>query len=318
MSIAQAQQAQTQIDKIVQTDKDKEFIATDTHGDVTVIYIPNFQYTTLGKFIIYRLLEDRDVKILITGKGKTTGTGKTTVAIALARFVNWVRNELFDFDTEWSSKEYSFMNVWDYLEKYETAKSGDPLITDELEYMADRRKHQTHENIYFSQAWSVLRYKNVVTIGTAPGLMDLEKRIPEGADIWINVIHKGKGNVYYLTFEDFPPYRAIFKRLRNINGFKESILWNPINDNDYEYLKQQKTDIGVPGLEEKQNQITESDMNQLERNIRNDYVKKTLLFLDEKNILDRFTQTEIADMTNVSQPQVSKIKLQMEKEGELQ
>jgi len=304
------------ISKIAQTDNDSHYVATGRNGKLNTFYVPNLQYTTVGKLIIYRLMEDRDVKIIITGKGKTTGTGKTTLAILFARFVNLVRNDLFGMDTEWTSREYSFMDVWDYLKQYEEANPGDPLITDELEYMADRRRAMSDTNLFFSQAWSVLRYKNAVTIGTAPGLMDLEKRIPEGADIWLNVVFKGKANSYYITAEDFPPYQIIFRRMRQ-GGMKESILWNPIeSDDDYQYLKNTKQELGVPGLGKKEETtIDESDMNQMERDIRNEYVRETLRFLADKELIERFTQTEIADMAKVSQPQVSKIKKEMEKEG---
>lgn len=305
------------ISEVAKTDNGKEYIATGEKGDLNAFYIPDLQYTTLGKFIIYRLKENRDVKILITGKGKTTGTGKTTLAIRLAHFVNWVRNELFDMDLQWSTEEYSFMDVWEYLKNYKTAQPGDPLITDELEYMADRRDHQTNENKKFSQAWSVLRWKNVVTIGTAPGLSDLEKRIPEGADVWLNVVHKGRANVYYLTMHDFEMSR-IYKRMR-LGKYKESIVWNHLqNSDDYQWLKDTKEEIGVPGIDDhKEKQIDESDMNELERNIRNEFVRNTILMLKSRDILNRVSQEAIADITDVSQAQVSKIKRNMEKEGEL-
>jgi len=266
----------------------------------------------------------RDVKILITGKGKTTGTGKTTLALHLADFINKVRNDLFDLETEWNSQEYSFMNVWEYLKKYKEADPGDPLITDEIEYLLDRRSHQSRENKKFSQAWSVLRWKNVVTIATAPGLSDVEKRIPEGADIWINVVFTGKANVYYMMMDDFKALSGshdpmIVKRSR-IGKYKESLLWNDIGDSDdYKWLKEKKADIGVPGIDDnKEKQIEEKDLNKLERNIRNQYVEDTIKILDDKGVLDRITQTEIANISGVSQPQVSKLMREMKKNGEIE
>lgn len=308
------------ISDIISTDRGKDYVLTGKNGQLNSFYVPDLQYTALGKFIIWRLKQDRDVKILITGKGKSTGTGKTTLAIIIARFVNWVRNELFDENKEWNAENYSFMDVWEYLERYEKASPGDALITDEIEYMADRRKHQTNENIYFSQAWSVLRYKNVVTIGTAPGLMDLEKRVPEGADIWINVIFKGKANTYYITHNDFPPYEPQFRRLR-LNGRRESLVWNPIEgsqfDSDYQHLKQEKKDIGIPGLsQQKGEEITESDLNEKEKEIRNTLVRNTLTYFNEKGIRKRFSQEDIGDMVGVSQAQVSKIERQLKQESE--
>lgn len=302
--------------EIIDVDKDKNFVSTGKKNNVTGFYIPNFSYTKLGKFIIYRLKEDRDVKILITGKGKSTGTGKTTLAIILAKWINRVRNQIFDQNFVWTSKEYSFMNVWEYLRKYKNANKGDPFITDELEYMADRRRHQTHENIKFSQAWSVLRYKNVITIGTAPGLSDLEKRIPEGADIWINVIMKGMANVYYLTVDDFT-WEHIVRRMR-LGKYRESIFWDKIEESDdYQWLKKQKEEIGVPGIDDNKNSVSKEDINKKEREVKRNTLENAIITLDNKNLLDRLTQTEIADMINVSQAQVSKVKRELEKEGEL-
>lgn len=314
------------IDQIAKVDQGKRFISTNTDGQIQAFYVPDLQYSVLGKFIIFRLKEDRDVKIVITGKGKTTGTGKTTLAIHLARFVNKVRNHLFGKDTDWQAKEYSFMNVWEYLKKYEAAEAGDPLVTDELEHMFDNRRSMSNQNKYGTEAWSVLRYKNAVTIGTAPGLSDVDKRIPEGADIWINVIHKGCANVYYLTVDDFE-WRPIYRRLR-IGGYRESILWNPIEDDeDYRWLKQAKEDIGVPGIGSEPGQpdrYDESDLNQLEKDIRNAHVKRTLLMLadmgfynEDTGQFERFTQSKIASLCEVSQAQVSKIKRDLESDGEL-
>ena len=299
------------------TDNDKRLVQTGKENKVTGFVNPDFAYSITGRFIIFRLMRDRDVKITVTSKGKTTGTGKTMLALDIARFTNRVRNQLFDMNKIWTAKEYAFMDVYEYLQKYSEADPGDPLITDELEYLADRRRSMSNQNVNFSKAWSMLRYRNVVTIGTAPGLSDLDKRIPEATDIWINVIHKGKANPYYMTVNDFEWTRE-FKRLRK-GKYRESILWNPIeSDEDYKWLANQKEEIGVPGIDDsKEKSVDESDLNSLERNLRNNFLKNVLKFLDEKNLMRNFTQEEIAEMANVSQPQVSKFKREMEKEGEI-
>lgn len=318
----------------VSSDHGKQYVLTGKNGQINAFSMPDFQYTTTGKLIIYRLINDRDMKILITSKGKTTGTGKTTLAIALARFVNRVRNSLFkgreftDNDgkeytfepQEWSAKEYAFMDIWDYLKKYKTALPGDCYITDELEYLADRRDFMTNENKKFSQAWSILRYKNVVTIGTAPGLSDLEKRVPETADLWINVVHPGRANVYYLTFDDFE-WSRIYKRLRK-GGYKEAIHWKDlgsINDPDYEFLKQKKREMGVPGIDDQSGkEINQKTLNKQEKNLRNYFAKETLKKVYNKEVDTYFTQKEIGEMAGVSQQQVSKLKSELIDDGEIE
>lgn len=296
------------------TDYDKQYIKTGKDGRINGFVLPDLQYSALGKLIIYRLKEDRDLKILVTSKGKTTGTGKTTAAIILAKWVNKVRNYLFDMQETWRAKDYTFMDVWEYLERYREAKPGDALITDELEYMVDRRRSMSNQNVKFSQAWSVLRYKNVVTIGTAPHLSDLDKRTVETADVWINVTQKGRANTYYLTMDDFE-WTMEPKRLK-VLGFREALRWGAIEDDpDYRWLKEQKEDIGVPGIDDME-QIDEQDLNELEREIRTESTKNLLAKLHKYDV-EELSQSDIADVTGYSQPQVSKIKRQMVEDDEL-
>lgn len=296
----------------VTTDFDREYILTGDRGQVNQIKIPDLQYTNLGKLIIYRLMHNRDCKILITGAGKTTGTGKTTLAIHLARWINAVRNELFDRDAEWSAEEYSFMDVWEYLRKYKDANPGDCLITDELEYMTDARKWMTDTNVKFSQAWSILRYKNVITIGTAPGMGDLEKRVKETADVWIRIMKRGEGHCYYTTYDDFDHTTKSFRMRRG--NFREAIHWSALDgDPDYEWLSEQKEELGVPGIDD--NEQEQTDPADVKRETRDGIVKEML----KSNITMELglSQTDIADMADISQAKVSGLKRELKKDGEL-
>lgn len=292
-------------DSASNTGRGNDLVSTDRDGNLTGFFFPDFVYTLLARIIIFRLLEDRDIKIIITSRGKTTGTGKTTLAILLAKWINEVRNELFGMNKSWYAEEYAFMNVWEYLRKYRQADKGDPLISDELEYMFDNRRSMSNQNTKGTQAWSILRYKNVATIGTAPGLSDLDKRIPEGADIWINVQEKGRANVYYLTVHDFEQ-TPIYKRLE-MGDFKEVLLWNEIEkDDDYQYLKQSKKDIGVPGVDDMGNSVSEADIDTKETEVKRGVVIE-LLKLKEEGIFDG-TQSDIGDVVGYKQPNVAKIK----------
>lgn len=295
----------SKIAKEMSVDSGKNLIKTGKNEKINRIYIPKLQYTPLGLIILFRLINDRDLKILITSSGKTTGTGKTTLALILAKWIKKASNELFGYNENWEADEYAFMDVWEYLQKYKTSKRGDILISDELEIMADRRRFMSDQNLKFSQAWSMLRYKNVVTIGTAPGLMDLEKRIPETADIWINVIYQGRANVYYLTVDDFE-WTPIFKRLK-MYGFKQSILWNPIEkDKDYQYLKQEKENKGVPGIDDQGKQIDETYVKNKLSELKDETANSLIELIKEKELQDKFTQTEIAKISGWSQQKISK------------
>jgi hypothetical protein len=295
----------------VQTDFDKQFVLTGDRGQLNSVAIPDLQYTKMGKLIIYRLMNNRDVKILVTGAGKTTGTGKTTLAIHLAKWINQVRNALFDESHGWTAEDNAFMDVWEYLKKYKQASPGDCLITDELEYMTDNRRWMTDQNVKFSQAWSILRYKNVITIGTAPGLGDLEKRVIETADIWLRVTKKGEAHSYYTTYDDFDNETKRF-RMRQ-GGFKERIHFAALDgDPDYEWLSEQKEEMGVPGIDDDGGE--EQNPKEIRRETRDELIKTILL--DNERMDHGLAQTDIADMTDVSQAKVSGLKRELKKEGE--
>lgn len=276
-------------------------------GKVTGFRVKNLQYSSLFMVILHRLLHNRDLKIMITSKGNTTGTGKTQLAIILAHIISRYVEEIFDRRYDWNAAEHSFIDVYEYLERYENADNGDILITDEIEYMADKRRSMSHDNVYFSQAWAMLRYKQVVTIGTAPGMFNLDKRIPENTDIWINIQHPGLANVYYMTVDDFTG-EIIPKRFKQ-RGFAELLRWQKIDHwEDYKELTSEKEEIGVPGMKEEGEEITEEDLQKTKQEMQREFATNLLrMKAAGKHSLD---QEEMGQLANYSQQNISAIKKQ--------
>lgn len=291
-------------------------VSTGKKNQVTNFRVPNFQYSVLGMFILYRLINNRDCKIIITSSGSTTGTGKTTLAILLCRFIRYAANDIFNMNKSWSAKEYASVDLNEYFHSYDTADKGDALLPDEIEFGADRRRSMSNENLHLSQAWQILRYKNVVSVATLPSTSVLDRRMLELGDIWINVVMRGRANTYYLTVDDFTG-EIIRKRLK-FSGFRESILWQdlPDGDRDFQYLKSQKEDLGVPGVTDEETQ----DPKEVKKEDRDGMIK-SLLRLKTKGIVD-MNQEEIAQevstaVQEVSQQHVSKVKRQMKNDNEL-
>lgn len=213
--------------------------------------IASFQWSNLAMLILYRMVRNRDVKIIVTSKGNTTGLGKTTLAMYLCRTLERMNMDLFGVDVTnpheyrgWSADESAFIQAWPYIEAYkETERPGRCFLFDEIEIDMDNRRSMTTRQVVMSQAWQKLRYKNVVTIATAPGIHQLDKRVPENTDIWINVMGQGRAYVYYLTmFSDWEGFLQP-KRLKKA-GLRESIVWLPPEntDSDMAYLNEMKDD----------------------------------------------------------------------------
>lgn len=283
----------------------RNLVYTGKREQITSFRVPDFQYSTLGKLLLYRLMNNRDCKVIITSRGSTTGTGKTTLAIHLCRWIRRCANELFGRSGEWSAKEHSFVGTKPYLEAYQDAEPGDALLLDEIEFSADRRRHMTHENVNLSHAWSILRYRNVVSIATLPTASMLDQRMMELADVWINVIMRGRANTYYLTVNDFT-HDLVYKRLKQA-GYNESVIWPdlPSGDEDFEYLADEKVALGIPGMGGEE-EVTEQDLEEQDRETRRDVALRLLKLKRDGEI--HLTQAEIGDIVGYSQQWVGALK----------
>lgn len=265
----------------------------------------DFARSRLGLFIRKRLSNDRDCKVLITSRGTTTGTGKTTLAIHLARQLTAISADVLNHNRTWKAESGSFMSVPQYLERYKEADTGDILITDEIEVMADNRRSMSNSNVELTQAWQTLRFRNVVTIATAPGMYSVDKRILDNTDIWINVIRQGVAYPYYMTMNDFTGERV---KLRfGSTDAKDELYWSalPDDDDDYTWLKEQKEKLVTNQLRDDGDDGDGDDSSQFRRT-----VAERMLSLNDDNELD-LTQAEIANLLDYDQSQISRIKADM-------
>lgn len=287
-------------------------VDVDPAGKVRKFEVPDFQYSKLGMFILYRLLNNRDCKVIITSSGSTTGTGKTTLAVILCRWIRRMANDIFDESKTWTAEEWATVDLGDYFRCYKNSDSGDAILADEIEYSADRRRAMSDDNLKLSHAWSILRYQNVVTVATLPSVSMLDSRLMELGDVWINVTRRGEANPYYLTVNDFSG-EIIRHRLHNA-GYQEVVKWDPLpeGDPDLAYLDGQKEDIGIPGMDDR---VTESDVKDAKRDYRDTVIEEALKMRRAGHI--DATLTDIAEVAQCSQGHVSKIKRQLERDGEL-
>jgi len=138
-----------------------------------------------------RLEKNRDLKVIITSRNSTTGTGKTTLAVWLA--LNW--------DDNWSADEKGTLSVSEYLETYPELEPGSVLLMDEAEQL-DARRSMSQDNVDFAEKWMMMRVRNVTSILTLPTASALDKRLKELADIRINVTRRGRARVYKITIDD--------------------------------------------------------------------------------------------------------------------
>jgi hypothetical protein len=182
----------------------------------------------LHQFRERRLQKNRDLKVIITSRNSTTGTGKTTLAVWLA--LNW--------DSEWTADEKGALSVEGYLNTYPELEPGSCLVMDEAEQL-DARRSMSQKNVDFAEKWMMMRVRNVTSILTLPTASALDKRLKELADVRINVHRRGKARVYKITVDDHNTSEVREWRWHDIE-------WPDMSDHPemqaLDALKQQKID----------------------------------------------------------------------------
>lgn len=184
----------------------------------------SIKHSMIDEMVNKRLNNDRDAKILITSRNSETGTGKTTLAILLAK--RWDRNE-------WDSSK-GFQDINQYLAYYlQKAKGGDVLLLDDAQAGADSRRSTSKENVQVTKYWTILRSKNVVSILTLPTQTMLDKRLLELADIWLNVRTIGEAVPYRIYVDDIKKYVRTYRVVNPDLGLREVIRFKKLRGKDY-------------------------------------------------------------------------------------
>lgn len=151
----------------------------------------------LHQMFIRRMRKGRDLKVIITARNSSTGTGKTTLAAWLA--MQW--NPIFT-GNEWSAEEQAALSAQEYLDTYRDLPYGSVLLMDEAEQL-DSRRSMSGENVDFSHKWMMMRVRQVVSILTLPTVNALDSRLEELADVWINVERRGKATVHAIQVQSY-------------------------------------------------------------------------------------------------------------------
>ena len=292
-------------------------------------------HSMLFRFILHRLNKGRDAQILIVARGGARGTGKTTLAVAIAQWIHSLlrcpdcsyQNEHGDtvgglyppsFDgcpwcgnsesaltrPEWEADQ-AFISVDRYLSYYKHNSSpGDALILDEAEFGADKRRAMSSSNVELSQAWSVLRYKSCVSIATMPSTMQIDNRLEQLADVEIIVQRRGMGHLkwYWLNDKEKKVWNI---PMRNEWGDREYIFWDALHDEEYRKVARMKGHH-VDGQDDElipKDQAKEMAEKRAEKKLEPLRIKSTKALLEHSDL----NQTEIGDQVDRSQQWVSKV-----------
>ena len=240
----------------------------------------------LEAFYQKRVKQDRDVTILITDDSNERGTGKTTLALKLASFMDRTQEGITSGKTTLSASR---------LEKaYKEYPKGSSLILDETEAELSKYRASSGINKAIRDLISMGRVLEKYTIFTAPASGVIDNDLKSLFGLWILVQRRGKGIVHYC---DYNPYKGhpLFKK-------KEPIEWTDIQDNDlqavYEELAEEK-EKRLSDREEEENEEEEIP-EEVQKEARNNLIVR----LYEN---DSFTQQDIAEAVGLSRSRVGDI-----------
>lgn len=234
-----------------------------------------------------RLEKNRDLKVIITSRNSTTGTGKTTLAVWLA--LNWDKQG-------WTAEEKGTLSVSEYLETYQELGEGSCLIMDEAEQL-DARRSMSQDNVDFAEKWMMMRVRNVTSILTLPTASALDKRLKELADIRINVVRRGMARVYSITVDDHDTSSVREWRMHDLE-------WPDISDHpEMQALDKQKQQKIDGTLEDMQDDGEEIDTTQIKKNKEKEIaqnMRKNNTVRDIADAIDRSTDW-VVKHTNASE-----------------
>jgi len=240
----------------------------------------------LEAFYEKRVRQDRDLTILVTDDSNERGTGKTTLALKLADYM--------DRTDEGITTEKVTLQADRLKEAYTEHPKGSSLILDETEAQLSKYRAASGVNKSIRDLVSQGRVLEKYTMFTAPASGAIDNDLKSLFDVWILVQRRGKGIVHYC---DYNPYRGhpLFKK-------KEPITWTDIEDDRlkevYDAIAREKEDRlqGREGDDEETDEVPK----EVRQEARDEVIKRL-------NDADNLTQREIADATGLSRSRVADI-----------
>ena len=248
--------------------------------------------------ILTRLTSNRDANIIITASSET-GVGKTTLAVTLAILIDmW----------GWTAEKCAVADPAAYNRLYDESRPGSVLILDEAEKAVDARRGMTSESVDLSQSFAAKRYRQIISILTAPTKSWVDGRIgSDAADYWLLCQEtdmgepKGEAVVYRLGSNEF---------YENETKHRYETIEFPILDDHPEFqrldeMKRKK----LEGRDEGGTQyLSQSEVDEKIQSVKaeteSEYRNQLIRDLYETG---KLTQTEIADAVGLTQSTVNKI-----------
>jgi hypothetical protein len=236
-------------------------------------------------------------RIIVDAEDGSTGVGKTTAAVSLARACA----KAFGYELEVDDFTLSASEYLERWREHPGPEQPSVLVLDELvgAGAGDARRSMSNQNVNLGRSWAIMRKKRIVTICTLPHWSDADKRMRRFADyrVWCLKQPIGYFRPYQVTstfdtgdvrtksYDDVD--RIAFP---NLGAYGDELLADVTRKKD-ELLASSKFDADEVGEEE-------PDAEEVERRRKVE---------DAQRARDKgLSTTEVADIVDMSQSWVSK------------
>lgn len=166
--------------------------------------------TPLHHLAVDRMVEGRDLKIIITAADSQTGVGKTTLAGWLSLNWTWMFS-----GKKWTADELATLSPDQYFYMTRNLPEGTVILVDDAEEL-DARRSMQNMNVKFSWWWMLMRLKQIFTILTLPSPASIDSRLEELADVWINVTRRGEGLCHDIGVQSYGNRNVTTKKVHTI------------------------------------------------------------------------------------------------------
>lgn len=164
----------------------------------------------LHQLALKRMKSERDLKIIITASDSETGVGKTTLAGWLALNWTWMFS-----GQHWTAEDFATVDPYEYFSLVPEVDPGTVLIVDDAEEL-DARRSMQDLNVKFSWWWELMRLKRLFTIITLPSPASIDSRLEELADVWINILNRGRGLAHDIGVQDYGSRNVTTKKVHHV------------------------------------------------------------------------------------------------------
>lgn len=180
-------------------------------------------------FIQNRITGGFDIKAVVVGRDSRTGLGKTTFALDLAEYL----------DSQFDAEKQCVFTVDDYIEAFRNLPPQRAIVWEEAQVHGDNRRSFSNSNVFASQLWSIMRFREMYSILTLPTRSMLDKRLIELSDLILIVVNRGRVHPYEVKVGDVDG-NVTMRRLKDALGNKLYLTFPKHEDKNFQIMKQDK------------------------------------------------------------------------------